>query len=134
MREYYPGILATPNDGFLELQMYSSGQNMVGGHEIHVYDSTATPPEPAVFVLSPFADPPANAQNQRTVLIAGTSGPADRDYPENLDTDTTRPGGGLCFVSVEGFGVIDCLEWGSGSSMIERARRRPRPESPTTSR
>ena len=119
IREYYPGTLAQANDGFLELQMYASDQNLVSGQEIHVYDSTGTAPEPSVFQLNPSAPDPANGDNQRTILIAGTSGPSDRDYPENLDTEYDPAGGGLCFVSTEGFGEIDCLEWGSGSDVID---------------
>ena len=121
IREYHPGNLALPADGFLQMQMYAAGQNLFGGQEIHVYDSTGAVPEPAVYVLSPFLEPPANAQNQRTILIGGSNGPADSDYTENLDTQYDPAGGALCFVSSEGFGVIDCLEWGAG---FEHGRRR----------
>ena len=119
IREYHPGNLAVPDDGFLELQMYAPGQNLIGGQEIHMYDSTGAPPEPAVYVPSPFLPPPPNAENQRTILIGGANGPADRDYTENLDTQYDPAGGALCFVSTEGFGQIDCLEWGTGTGMVD---------------
>lgn len=117
--EYYPGTLALSEDGFLELQMYSAGQNLVGGQEIHVYDSAGDPPEPAVYVVSPFLPAPANSESQRTILISGSNDPADGDYTENLDLEYDPAGGGLCFVSTEGFGAIDCLEWGSGTALID---------------
>lgn len=119
IREYSPGLLATPNDGFLELQMYAAGQNLLGGHHIHMYDSTGAVPEPAVYTLNPGLPIPPNSQNQRSVLIAGTSGPANRDYPENLDQEYDPAGGALCFVSNTGFGQIDCLEWGVGTPLVD---------------
>jgi hypothetical protein len=114
IREYYPGLAATPNDVFLELQMYAAGQNVLSGHEIWVYDSTDTPPEPSVHELNP-GPPLPNAQNQRSVLIGGSNVPG-RDYPEEFQHDPA--GGAICFVSTSGFGEIDCVEWGVGDPMV----------------
>lgn len=117
--EWYPGTAATADDSFLELQMYAAGQNEMAGHRIHVYGPGADA-TPANFQLSLIAPIPPNSENQRTVLIGGSSGPANRNYTENLDgaADFSPAGGALCFVSNEGFGTIDCVEWGSGNNTI----------------
>ena len=115
IREYYPGLAATSNDVFLELQMYAAGQNVLSGHQFWVYDSTDTPPEPSVHQLNP-GPPLPNAQNQRSVLIGGSNVPG-RDYPEEFQHDPA--GGAICFVSTSGFGQIDCVEWGVGDPVVD---------------
>jgi hypothetical protein len=121
IREFFPGTAAVANDAFLELQMYSPGQQFVGGHDVQIYGPGADD-FPSTFVPSPFLPPPANGQAQRSVLLAGSGGPVGRDYTENLDGAGSKldpTGGAICFVSVEGFGTIDCVEWGTGNASVD---------------
>jgi hypothetical protein len=119
IREFFPGTAATANDAFLELQMYAAGQNLVGGHDIYVYPPGAA--APAVHTFNPDLPTPANAQSQRTILAAGTNSAVDADYPENFDSAPGfSPGAGaICFVSTTGFGIIDCVEWGTGNDGVD---------------
>src|SRR5262245_60965150 len=40
IREIFPGTAGLPNAQYVMLQMYSAGQNLVGGHFIRVYDAS----------------------------------------------------------------------------------------------
>ena len=105
------------NDSFLELQMYASGQQFVNGHEIHVYPPGSGAPAVFEFAAMPV---PSNGESQRTVLARGAAGPPG-DFTENLDgagSPLSSTGGAICFVSTEGFGTIDCVEWGTGTAAV----------------
>lgn len=43
IREVYPGTTSEPGAEYVELQMWSSGQDLVGGHTLRTYDSGGTP-------------------------------------------------------------------------------------------
>jgi hypothetical protein len=104
--EVHPGTGALADDAFIELQMYSSGQNVVTGQTISYYDSTGinTP-------FSQFVADPSNGQSQRTILV-GDSAVANPDLLDtNLDDHLDGPGGAACFESSV-FGVVDCVAWG----------------------
>jgi hypothetical protein len=114
IREFYPGTTAaTRDDAFLELQMYSAGQQFVGGHDIDVYGPGADM-TPDTYTLATM--PTLLGDNQRTVLAGGPN-VADRDRSEDIGNSVDPSGGAICFRS-NSFGLVDCVEWGSGNNTI----------------
>ena len=106
-REVFPGTAADPNSAFVELQMYTAGQNQVSGHVVRSYTATGT--ELSVFSIPGNA---ANSENQRTILIGDTS-VAGRDFEYDQLGDSLQPNAGgaaLCFEN------IDCVSWGSSAA------------------
>lgn len=108
IREVFPGAVADPDAEYVELQMWDSGQNLVGGHVLRTYDAAGTP---TATVLP--SDAP-NGASQRTILIAtpgaearfGVS--ADASLPSS---DSLNPAGGaVCWEE------IDCVAWGGFAS------------------
>ena len=93
---------ASPN--YVELQMYSPGQNNVSGHTITTFDSVGNP------IGTPFTFPPnshltvPNAENQRTILV-GEPG-ANPDFTAAFQV-VTNTGGAVCFENV------DCVTFGA---------------------
>ena len=69
--QLFGGTTAQPDAHYVMLQMWSAGQNLVGGHALTVYNSDGS-----LAVTATFPDPPAgnlaNGANQATFLI-GTS-------------------------------------------------------------
>jgi hypothetical protein len=106
IREVYPGSAAHPDSGYVELQMYASGQDLVAGRALTVYDAGGT--QIGAFA---FAGNVSNAANQQTILI-GDSGvqSAFGVAPDLADASLEiRAGGGAaCWA-----GSIDCVSWGS---------------------
>jgi hypothetical protein len=92
---------------FIELQMYSSGQNQVQGHELLTYDESGS-------LIETYSIPTdvMNGANQATILFA-TSGftlttPDFGDLANGMSTSR----GAVCFRSTT-LGLIDCVEWGA---------------------
>src|SRR5689334_12822451 len=56
--------------GFVELQAYASGQNVVKGHSLTVYDAGG-----ATVSTSQLGSNPPNGFNQSTILIGGSAAP-----------------------------------------------------------
>ena len=107
--EVFGGTQAAPNAQYVVIQMYSGGQNQVGGHGITVFGPTGT----AIQTFS-FAGAVAVGTNQSKILIAT---PAAATF-FNLTADLTMPngsipiaGGKVCFDS----SPVDCLAWGNYS-------------------
>ncbi len=105
VREVYPGSSASPEAEYVELQMYASGQNFVGGHSLAFLDSAGAQVGTATF----GADVP-NGANQST-LVAATPA-AESQF--GIVADTGMPagsldpaGGAVCWES------LDCVSWGS---------------------
>jgi len=104
--EVYPGTAAEPTQEYVELQMYTSGQQFVAGHEVFEYSSSGSPPSGLDFVESP-----PNGQNQRTILIATTA--AEAAFGVNADREVSSmnriqgSAGAVCWETV------DCVRWGS---------------------
>ncbi|MEK6277503.1 MAG: hypothetical protein AABM29_05780 [Actinomycetota bacterium] len=117
IREVQPGPTGDTNLAFVELQMWSSGQNLVAGKQIVAYDNSGN-------VKSTFTFPgnAANAQNQRTILVGGTSvGGADFTTAGFNGTSISLAGGAVCFVNPSAPGTaIDCASWNgfSGAAML----------------
>lgn len=104
--EVFAGSTAAPNASYVQLQMYSSGQNFVGDHILHVYDATGV--EIAASKVT-FAGNVANGSDQAYILV-GTSAVStafgvapDFVLPANLD----QAGGAVCFEA------LDCFAWGT---------------------
>jgi hypothetical protein len=105
IREVYPGSAEHPGAEYVELQMWSPGQNFVGGHLLLTYGPAGSPKED--FLAS---DVPSGA-NQSTVLIAT----AEATEQFGIVPDETLPpadrldpaAGAVCWQE------IDCVSWGN---------------------
>ena len=110
--EVFGGTPAAPNAQYVVIQMYSGGQNQVGGHGITVFGPTGT-----VIETFRFTGSVAVGTNQSKILIAT---PAAVTF-FGLAADLTMPngsipiaGGKVCFdASPE-----DCLAWGNYSGNL----------------
>jgi hypothetical protein len=94
-----------PDSSFIELQMYSSGQNFVNTHTVNFYTDSGG-------VLASFAltADVANGANQSRILVGdtGTTVTPDFTYPMFGDAVSfSGPGGAACFDN------IDCVAWGN---------------------
>jgi hypothetical protein len=110
IREVYPGTAAEPGAEYVELQMWSAGQNLVGGHTLRTYNSGGTP---AATVLPSDV---ANSANQSTILIATPQAEAKfgvaADAPLSSSDQLDPAGGAVCWEA------IDCVAWGSFSGNL----------------
>jgi len=106
IREVYPGSAASPDSGYVELQMYAAGQELVGGRAVTVYDAGGT-----VAGTFAFTSNVANGANQQTILVgdSGVEG-ALGVVPDLVDSDFTlaAAGGAACWD-----GTLDCVSWGA---------------------
>lgn len=106
--ELYPGSVAAPQSSFLELQMYSPGQNLVGGHTITLYHADGSPIGTFTFPK----DLPNPSVDQQTMLV-GDSGVAGAFgvTPDLVDAgfDIPAAGGAACWDG------LDCVAWGNFS-------------------
>ncbi len=107
--EVFGGAQAAPNAQYVVIQMYSGGQNQVGGHGISVFGPTGT-----LIQTFSFPGPVAVGTNQSKILIAT---PQAATF-FNLTADLTMAsavipiaGGKVCFDS----SPVDCLAWGNYS-------------------
>jgi hypothetical protein len=97
-------FMGSGSSAFIELQMYSDGQNLVNGQPLRVYGPTGAVSES--YTLN--ANVP-HGGSQRTILIRDT-GVDPRDFTApGLTTAITNqsPGGAICY------GSIDCVSWGT---------------------
>ncbi len=118
VREVYPGSTAHPDSGYVELQMYASGQGFVGGHALTVYDASGT--ASGAFT---FGSSVPNAANQQTILIGDSGvlsafGVAPDLIASGIGVSAT--GGAVCWA-----GSIDCVSWGSFSGSTPSASGSP---------
>ncbi len=118
VREVYPGSAAGPDSAYAELQMYSGGQQFVGGHTLTVYGAGGTATGNFTF--------PSNLPNgasQQTILI-GDSGVAGAFgvTPDLTDAGfaVAAAGGAACWE-----GTLDCVSWGSFSGATPGASGSP---------
>jgi len=106
IREVYPGSVASPDSGYVELQMYSSGQDLVEGHALTIYDAKGS-----LAGTFTFTADVANAANQETILV-GDSGvqAAFGVAPDLTDAGLSLASGGgaACWAA-----TIDCISWGA---------------------
>lgn len=106
--QLYPGSAAAPQSSFLELQMYSPGQNFVKNHSITVYDAGGT----AIATFFFPDDLPGEGVDQQTMLV-GDSGVQEAFgvTPDLVDAGFNIPsaGGAACWDG------LDCVSWGNFS-------------------
>jgi hypothetical protein len=111
VREVYPGSAASPDAEYVELQMWSPGQNLVGGHVLRSYAADGTP-----FGTSTFPGNLPNSANQSTMLLATPQAEAEfgvvADAPISPSGQLSPAGGALCWEA------IDCVSWGSFSGSL----------------
>src|SRR5262245_30728585 len=102
--EVFPGTAGAPNAQYIELQMYTSGQNFVNAHTVTVFNAAGT----AVMTYTFPADLP-NGVNQATILIATAEAAALFGVTADLAMTPVIPlaGGKVCFET------IDCVAWGN---------------------
>lgn len=118
--EVYPGTGMTPDD-YVELQMYQSGQNVIAGHAVTIYNAAGTLSHTFTFPADV-----ASGQSQRTILLG--AGP----LANGVEPDFTDPalaaalgksGGAACFDAIP----VDCVAWGnfSGATPLPGAAGAP---------
>ncbi len=111
VRQVFGGAVSAPDAQYVMLQMYAGSQNLVGGHDIIVYDSAGTQITSFTFTASV-----PNGTNQATILIATAACTSFFHVAADLVMDTAAiplRGGKVCF------DAIDCVSWGNytGSSV-----------------
>jgi len=103
--EVFPGTAASPSAQYVVIQMYASGENLVGGHAITVFDSAGT-----LVGTFTFAGNVANGANQSKILIATSQ--AQTFFGVTADLTMTAAlisaGGKACWA-----GTLDCVAWGA---------------------
>jgi hypothetical protein len=107
VREVYPGSAARPGSAYVELQMWSAGQNFVGGHRVSVYDKSGSPVGTAAFTHDVSGD-----ANQSTLVLATPEAEAEFGFGADatMAAGLLDPAGGaVCWES------LDCVSWGSFS-------------------
>ncbi|HET7485523.1 MAG TPA: hypothetical protein VFJ64_09130 [Solirubrobacterales bacterium] len=123
IREVYPGGDAS----YVELQMWTSGQNFVEGRHLVAYDTAGKPVD-----NFSFAADVANGANQSTILVADTNYPVvfdERPAPDASDAglNLSPAGGAVCWV--EG-SPPDCIAWGSFAGPLPAGLKVGNPASP----
>lgn len=111
IREIYAGSTPFPNSEYVELQMWQSGQNFVGGHVLVTYNASGG------LVKENFLPSDVSGDaNQSTILIATAE--AATQFSTAID-ETLSPvgqidpaGGAICWEE------IDCVSWGSFSGSL----------------
>ena len=107
--EIFPGTAAEPAAQFVELQMYSDGQNQLATHSLVVYDDMGL--EQARYT---FTAAVPDGSDQAHVLLATPE--AETLFGVEADlamAASIQPGGGkVCWEP----GLVDCASWGSYSA------------------
>ena len=103
--EVFPGTAASPSAQYVVIQMYASGENLVGGHAITVFNSAGT--QVGSFT---FAGNVANGSNQSKILIATSQAQAFFGVTADLTMTAAliSAGGKVCWA-----GTLDCVAWGA---------------------
>jgi len=117
IREAYPGSAASPDSGYVELQMYASGQQFVKGHSLTLYDAEGS--LTGTFALSSNV---ASGASQATVLVgdSGVEG-AFGVAPDLADAGfaLAAAGGAACWAG------LDCVSWGGFTGSTSSASGEP---------
>jgi len=104
--EVFGGTAASPNAKYVVLQMYASGQNLVQGHMLIVYDAAG-----AQVATYSFPQNVANSASQSKILIATPEAQGFFGVSADLTMSATivAAGGKVCFDASQ----IDCVAWGN---------------------
>jgi hypothetical protein len=105
IREVYPGSAAQPSSEYVELQMWSGGQEQVGGHPLRTYDASGKE-----IKANPFPTDVPSGANQSTILMATPEAATQFGVTADAAFETTGQldpaGGAVCWES------LDCVSWG----------------------
>jgi cysteine-rich repeat protein len=106
VKEVFPGTAAAPDAQYVMLQAYAAGQNLLGGHSVHVYDGAGV--EVGTFTFSTSV---ANSASQMTVLIATSAAASFFGVTADLPMTASLPlaAGKVCWEA------LDCVAWGGYS-------------------
>jgi hypothetical protein len=99
---------ANPAD-YVELQMYSSGENFVGGHFLRTYDENG-----AIRGTFEFPGNVDNGDNQRSILI-GRDEPVSWPVEPDFTTDQLiiSGSGAVCYLNTLILPPLDCVSFGN---------------------
>jgi hypothetical protein len=116
VREVYAG---QDDDSYVELQMFASGQYLLGGHSMTLYNTSG-----ALVHSSTFTSSISNFANQQTILIGDTNVQANFGVaPDLVDSGVTvaAAGGAACWNA--GGVPADCVAWGNfnGGAALQAA-------------
>jgi hypothetical protein len=110
IREVYPGSAAQPELEYVELQMWTGGQNFVKGHTLTSYEAGGAVADTSTFTV----DVPGGA-NQSTILLATPAAESELGVKPDAAMAPGRldpAGGAVCWEA------LDCVSWGSfGASL-----------------
>jgi hypothetical protein len=111
IREVYAGSVASPQSQYVELQMWSPGQNEVGGRSLKTYGATG-----GATGTNPFSGKVPGGANQSTILLATPA--AESEFGVVADAPMTPgqlspAGGAACWAE-----TIDCVSWGNFSGSL----------------
>lgn len=111
IRELYPGSAAAPGAEYVELQMWSAGQNHVDQHVLRAYNAGG-----AVTATDTFGSDVPGGANQSTIVMATPEAEAQfgivADAPLSPSGQLSPSGGAVCWES------LDCVSWGNFSGTL----------------
>jgi hypothetical protein len=110
IREVYAGSATQPESEYVELQMWSGGQNFVAGHSLKTYGESG-----GVTGTATFASMVPGGANQSTILLATPA--AETEFGVVADKGLavgalSASGGAACWEA------LDCVSWGSFSGAL----------------
>ncbi len=114
IKQVYTG--AGTNQEFVVLQLTGTGENLVNGTTVRLYNGTTQ------VNTATFTSNPGTGQNQQTILIATAAaetafGGVQADLEFSNDDAIGDATGAACFTSPT-FGVVDCVGWGTETTAI----------------
>ena len=109
--QLFPGTASAPNAQYVMIQMYTSGQNQLSGHQISVFNAAGN-----LIQAFTFGGAVSNGGNQARILIATTEAAALFGMNADLTMTAVLPpaGGKVCFDSIP----TDCVAWGNYSGTL----------------
>src|SRR6478609_4276219 len=111
IREIYPGSVANPGAEFVELQMWSPGQNFVEGHVLRTYGPTGS-----VIKANAFPTDVPGGANQSTIVMATSEAEAQFGFTGDAALSPSGQldpaGGAVCWEA------LDCVSWGNFSGSL----------------
>jgi hypothetical protein len=107
VREVYRGSAANPDAQYVELQMFASGQNLVAGHALDLYDGTGDKLGTVTFPANV-----ANGANQSTIVVATPQAEAQFGFTADAPLNVA---GGIPSIGAVCWENIDCVSWSSFS-------------------
>lgn len=124
IREVYAGSLLQPESQYVELQMWSSGQNFVDGHVLRTYDASGGATSTNIFT----SDVP-NGANQSTILLATPAAEAEFGVSADTGLGGSKPldpaGGAVCWEA------LDCVSWGGFAGSLPSPAGSPAAAAPS---